>query len=648
MPWRPSGCCWPRGGSWRRGASIGPAATSRNLAIPGTLTALIASRLDALPADDRALVSDAAVLGQSFTPAGLSAVSGLPESELEPRLHGLVRRELLRLEADPRSPERGQYAFVQALIREVAYNTLAKPDRKRRHLVAARFFETLDTDELAGGLAGHYLAAHANATDPAEADALGHQAKIALVAAAERASALGSSAQALVFLRQALTVTKDESDEAALLELAGDAAAAASDHDAAEALLSRAVESRRAQGDRPAAARATAALAGALLASYRTAHAAATLEAAADEFADLGDDPAFVAVLGQLARASLLTGQDARAVEVADRALAAAERLDLVALVADLLVTKGTAIGNLARQYEGSGLVEAAIRLAERNKLTATLVRARLNFGFLLSKMDPVASLEGERTGLAESRRVGQRRYAILFATNAAADAVWTGDWDWALREMADLCEGNLSAEDRILVLGRIANLRSWRGDAATTETDEIVALAGPEPDPNHTRFLDEARAIRCFVTGRFAEATSLYRDLAALDSGNARLYLAVAARASLLARDPAGAARELDMLARTGVHGAWTEAVRTSIRAGIAALDGHDAESLALYRTALRGLREARTPLDEALTGIEAAALLGPDVAEAVAAAERARGILAGLGAGWAPARLDAATERR
>src|SRR5204863_329887 len=83
-----------------------------------------------------------------------------------------------------RSPERGQYAFLQALIREVAYNTLAKRDRKTRHLAAARFFESLGTDEIAGGLAGHYLAAHANAADGPEADALAAQARISLRAAA--------------------------------------------------------------------------------------------------------------------------------------------------------------------------------------------------------------------------------------------------------------------------------------------------------------------------------------------------------------------------------------------------------------------------------------------------------------------------------
>ena len=165
-----------------------PVGDLADLAVPATLTALIASRLDGLGTADRALVSDAAVLGQSFTPAGLAAVSGLDEAELEPRLRTLVRRELFTLQLDPRSPERGQYAFVQALIREVAYNTLAKPDRKRRHLAAARFFESLGTDELAGGLAGHYLAALANTSDAAEADALAHQARIALVAAADRAT----------------------------------------------------------------------------------------------------------------------------------------------------------------------------------------------------------------------------------------------------------------------------------------------------------------------------------------------------------------------------------------------------------------------------------------------------------------------------
>ena len=86
------------------------------------------------------------MLGQSFTLAGLAAVSGIAAADARADgSRGLVRREILALEADPRSPERGQYAFVQALIREVAYNTLSRSDRKTRHLAAARFFASART-----------------------------------------------------------------------------------------------------------------------------------------------------------------------------------------------------------------------------------------------------------------------------------------------------------------------------------------------------------------------------------------------------------------------------------------------------------------------------------------------------------------------
>ena len=161
------------------------------------------------------------MLGQSFAPDALAAVSGVSGADLDRRLGALVRRELLRFDADPRSPERGQYQFVQGLIREIAYNTLAKRDRVRRHLAAARHLEALGSDELAGALAGHYLAAHANAPAGPEADALATQARLTLRAAADRAAALAAHGQALAFLEQALAVTADVDSRGELLEQAG-------------------------------------------------------------------------------------------------------------------------------------------------------------------------------------------------------------------------------------------------------------------------------------------------------------------------------------------------------------------------------------------------------------------------------------------
>ena len=259
-----------------------PTGDLTSLAIPDTLTALIAARLDALEPLDRGLLLDAAVLGQSFTPAGLAAVSGLDEAVLEPRLRSLARQEILTSSLDARSPERGQYAFVQALIREVAYNTLSRRDRRDRHLAAARFFESLGSEELAGALAGHYLSAHENATEGPEADALAAQARIALRAAADRAAGLGSHAQAVSLLDQAMRVTTDPAELADTLERSAESASLMSAHDDAVARITRAEEVRAPLGDRPAMAR-TAAAHGRMLLNGKRVDAAQRAAGAGDD-----------------------------------------------------------------------------------------------------------------------------------------------------------------------------------------------------------------------------------------------------------------------------------------------------------------------------------------------------------------------------
>ena len=135
------------------------------------------------------------MLGQTFTTASLAAVSGEPGPELAGPLRDLVRQEVLSLNRDPRSPERGQYGFVQALIREVAYGTLARRDRRTRHLAAASATSSRwVTTRRVGVLATHYLDAYRVSEPGPEAEAIAAQARIALRAAAERAVALHSPA----------------------------------------------------------------------------------------------------------------------------------------------------------------------------------------------------------------------------------------------------------------------------------------------------------------------------------------------------------------------------------------------------------------------------------------------------------------------
>jgi len=273
-----------------------------DLAVPETLRSLIASRLDALDSTDRTLLQDASILGQRFTLAALAGVTGQAPEALEPRLRNLARREFVDMELDPRSPERGQYGFVQSLIREVAYGTLAKRDRRARHLAAARYFEALGDDELAGALATHYLAAHDASAEGAERDAIAIQARRALRSAGERAAALGAHAQAVTFLRQALAVTTEQSDRAGLLVLIADSANPSGQHELAESSAREAVDLYRDSGDEAGALRSAALLGRVLIDIGKIHEAGPALETALASRRSDVDDEASAAVLAVLAR----------------------------------------------------------------------------------------------------------------------------------------------------------------------------------------------------------------------------------------------------------------------------------------------------------------------------------------------------------
>ena len=97
-----------------------------DLDVPETLQALVASRLDGLSRRERSLLQDASVLGQSFTAGGRGGGERPPRGRGREVLDALVAKQVLGRDDDPRSPERGQYVFLQALLRTVAYGTLSR------------------------------------------------------------------------------------------------------------------------------------------------------------------------------------------------------------------------------------------------------------------------------------------------------------------------------------------------------------------------------------------------------------------------------------------------------------------------------------------------------------------------------------------
>jgi tetratricopeptide (TPR) repeat protein len=617
-----------------------------SLSVPESLTALILARLDALDPDDRALVQDAAVLGTSFTTSALAAVSGRAEDDLELRLRDLTRRELFRLDTDPRSSERGQYVFVQALIREVAYKTLAKRDRKVRHLAAARHFEGVGGEELTGALAAHYLAAHGAATEEAEAAALAAQARLALLSAAERASDLGAYGQSLGYLEQALTVADDDADRMAIHGRAVDVAVARGRYEDGERHVTDAMALARASGDRLAAAQATADLGLAIYRASHTERALEFMEAAVTEYADLFPAPAVLHIESTLAAIVGSMGDLHRALAITDRVLEAAELADEKAIVVRTLGTRGGTLCDIGRTYEGLALIDASGRLAESIGDQQEALRAQGSRGVYLGG-DPRAALEAERAALVLARRMGRRTFILANAQNAAEDAIRTGEWAWAGEQMDGLLEEDLSPMERAQVIGARLALTSGTGEDPADDLAEIERLLSGDVGVTAEIARADAVANAAMSQGDLRTAAQALHRTAQLSPLNAPYVLPRAARAELWSGDAAAASASLIAFEATGVHGPASLASRVTIRAGLAALAGDIAEATALYRQALAAWREMGLPWDIALTVIDMAALLGPGHPDVRSVAPEARTILEGLGAVPYLARLESALVR-
>src|SRR5439155_21975262 len=155
---------------------------------------------------------------------GLEGLTGLTREELEPLLAGLLRKEILSIQADPRSPERGQYSFLQDIVKHVAYETLSKKERKAKHLAAAQFLSSVpsaEEDEIVEVVAAHYLDAYRAGPDDPDAEEIRSTAREMLVRAAERAASLAASAEAQRAYERAIELTDDPVAQAELHERAG-------------------------------------------------------------------------------------------------------------------------------------------------------------------------------------------------------------------------------------------------------------------------------------------------------------------------------------------------------------------------------------------------------------------------------------------
>ncbi len=649
----------------REGSIYRPAGALGELAIPETLRSLIASRLDALEPADRSLVADAAVLGQSFTPAGLVAISGHDPAELETRLRALVRREIFEVEADPRSPERGQYGFVQSLIREVAYGTLAKRERRTRHLAAARYFEALGDDELAGALASHYLAAHEASAEGAEADAIAIQARIALSGAADRAVALGGHEQAVAFLRSAAAITDNPIDRAALLRRAAWSANARSDHDEARVLAEEASTISEGAQDRAGVGSAQALLGEILIDSGQIRESREVLETAAAAMPESGMDEARAEVYANLSRVLMRLSESGPSIAAADVALPIAERLDLGRVLAEALNNKGSAMSQSGRPREGLALLKAAVEIAQAGGHVAAEIRALANTAANIN--DPLESRPANRQAFDLAMRVGNVNLARWSRESARfASFLLAEGWDEALAESwADVdasLGGGASLSDEARWLSTTIEMSIHRGLPVDALIDRLSVVAGEVSDPSAAADVLSFRAMAALLAGDYGTAARLYLDAADLGSQITFIFRSYAARAFLLAGDLEGARTAAARHREESPGKEIDQALDAGLRAGIAALEGHLDEAIAGYREAFRQLEAIHIDWVAGILGFEVVSLVGADHPATREAAARSRAIFERVGArpwldkldaleasrGGAPARATAAADPR
>ena len=166
-------------------------------ALPESVQALIAARLDTLTPERKSLLQDAAVLGKVFWVGALAEIGGRDQGELELALHELARKELVRPARTSSMEGESEYSFWHLLVRDVAYSQIPRAERARRHRAAAAWIERQAgerVEDLAELLAHHYL----QALELAEASGDTEQAEeLALRVGSSRSPASGRSASIL-------------------------------------------------------------------------------------------------------------------------------------------------------------------------------------------------------------------------------------------------------------------------------------------------------------------------------------------------------------------------------------------------------------------------------------------------------------------
>jgi len=617
-----------RGMLVQEGAVYQPAGQIDELEVPETLHALIAARLDGLSSDERRLLQDAAVLGKTFTRSALADVTGRSEADVEPLLVTLVRKEVLSLQADPRSPEHGQFGFLQDLVRHVAYETLSRHERKTRHLAAAEHLShALPEDEIAEVVASHLLEAVRAVPDAADAEEIKGRARVALIQAAERAASLAAASEAMRYFEQAAGLSETKLAEARLIDKAGQMAVRAGGGSQARALLESAHDTFEAEGEIRAAALVTSRIAELDFLDGHAQGAIARLEPALEQLAGGEPDEVVAAVTAQLGRFLVLGDHHDLAAPVLEQALQLAESFRAPETLAQALNSKAIGLMRTDRLYEARVLLEAAVSLAVEHELPNAALRALNNLTVVHVSDDRMSDvLSTIWRGLELARRVGDRGWETGFLGFAVGALTETDRWDEALEHVAQITETELTTHQQsfLLVLVRIHCERGDLDAARDVLARNAVVAQSEALQDTSSYFVNEARLRR--AEGRSAEALEAAERVVAnraelgVTFYDVKFGLAEALDAAFSLGD-VSKQRELLGILDELLPGQMTPFFQAQRARFSARLGGGDAEAASSFEQAERLFQELGMPFRRAVTQLEHAEQLIAEGSRAEAA---------------------------
>ena len=190
-------------GVLQRNGAVKLARSMNSVKVPATVQAVLASRIDRLPAEEKELLQTLAVLGREFPLGLVKHVTVRPDEELERGLSRLQAGEFIYEQVAAGDVE---YVFKHALTQEVAYNALLVERRKLLHERTGEAIEALFKDRIDDHLTdlAHHYSRSANTRKAVEY----------LFRAGRQAAARCAHSEAVARLSSALELLKQLPDDA--------------------------------------------------------------------------------------------------------------------------------------------------------------------------------------------------------------------------------------------------------------------------------------------------------------------------------------------------------------------------------------------------------------------------------------------------